>query len=80
MINRLLEPFQVSARIREELIKRAGEFNILLEDVSLTHLTFGREFTKAVEEKQIAQQDAERAKFIVEKVIIGYNLKMIECA
>lgn len=57
----------VSARIREELVKRAGDFNIKLEDVSLTHLAFGKEFTKAVEEKQVAQQDAERAKFIVEK-------------
>jgi len=30
-------------------------------------MTFGHEFTKAVEQKQIAQQDAERARFIVEK-------------
>lgn len=28
---------------------------------------FGKEFTTAVEQKQIAQQDAERAKFVVEK-------------
>ena len=58
---------QVSSRIREDLLQRAGEFNIKLEDVSITHLTFGQEFTQAVEAKQIAQQDAERAKFIVEK-------------
>lgn len=57
----------VSARIREELLKRAAEFNIRLEDVSLTHLTFGPEFTRAVEAKQVAQQDAERARFIVER-------------
>jgi len=57
----------VSSRIREDLLARAGEFNIKLEDVSITHLTFGKEFTHAVEAKQIAQQDAERAKFIVEK-------------
>ena len=30
-------------------------------------MTFGKEFTKAVEQKQIAQQDAERSRFIVEK-------------
>jgi prohibitin 1 len=30
-------------------------------------MTFGKEFTRAVEEKQIAQQEAERARFIVEK-------------
>ncbi|MCJ1266881.1 Prohibitin-1, subunit of the prohibitin complex (Phb1p-Phb2p) [Lobaria immixta] len=57
----------VSARIRTDLLKRASEFNIALEDVSITHMTFGKEFTRAVEQKQIAQQDAERSRFIVEK-------------
>ncbi|KFY86557.1 hypothetical protein V500_07557 [Pseudogymnoascus sp. VKM F-4518 (FW-2643)] len=57
----------VSNRIRSDLLKRAQEFNIALEDVSITHMTFGKEFTRAVEQKQIAQQDAERARFIVEK-------------
>lgn len=57
----------VSSRIREDLVKRATEFGIALEDVSITHMTFGKEFTKAVEQKQIAQQDAERARFTVEK-------------
>lgn len=57
----------VSSKIREDLRKRASEFHIELEDVSITHMTFGKEFTKAVEQKQIAQQDAERARFTVEK-------------
>ncbi|KAK5781367.1 prohibitin subunit PHB1 PWA37_004804 [Arxiozyma heterogenica] len=57
----------VSQKIRKELSQRANEFGIKLEDVSITHMTFGAEFTKAVEQKQIAQQDAERAKFLVEK-------------
>lgn len=57
----------VSNQIKRELESRAGEFNIKLEDVSITHMTFGTEFTKAVEQKQIAQQEAERAKFLVEK-------------
>ena len=39
-----------------------------------THLTFGREFTQAVELKQVAQQEAERAKFLVEKA--SYNPKL----
>ncbi|KAI7908202.1 prohibitin-1 [Cokeromyces recurvatus] len=57
----------VSAKIREELYKRAKDFNLALEDVSITHMTFGKEFTNAVEQKQIAQQEAERAKFVVER-------------
>ncbi|TID15814.1 hypothetical protein CANINC_004343 [Pichia inconspicua] len=57
----------VSNKIRQELEQRAGNFNIKLEDVSITHMAFGAEFTKAVERKQVAQQDAERAKFLVDK-------------
>jgi prohibitin 1 len=40
-------------KIRQELIKRAGEFHIKLEDVSITDLTFGKDFTDAVEQKVI---------------------------
>lgn len=41
----------------------------MLDDVSITDLHFGPEFTRAIEEKQIAQQQAERAKYIVEKAL-----------
>jgi len=37
---------KVSSRIREDLLNRAEEFKIVLEDVSITHLTFGKEFTQ----------------------------------
>ena len=33
-----------------------------------THLTFGKEFSEAIEKKQVAQQEAERSKFVVMKV------------
>ena len=57
----------VSRDIRRILTARAAHFSIVLDDVSITNLTFSREYTSAVEAKQVAQQDAERAKFIVEK-------------
>jgi len=60
---------EVSALIRKRLLARAGDFNILLDDVSITHLNFGREYTAAIEAKQVAQQEAERAKFLVEKAL-----------
>ncbi|XP_010312791.1 prohibitin-3, mitochondrial [Solanum lycopersicum] len=58
---------QVSALVRESLIKRAKDFNIVLDDVAITHLSYGAEFSKAVEQKQVAQQEAERSKFVVMK-------------
>ncbi|BBM98047.1 prohibitin 2 [Marchantia polymorpha subsp. ruderalis] len=57
----------VSREIRRILHERAAGFNIALDDVSITNLTFGREFTAAIESKQVAAQEAERAKFVVEK-------------
>ncbi|KAG7602220.1 Prohibitin-5 [Arabidopsis thaliana] len=63
----LTERPQVSALIRETLIKRAKEFNIVLDDVSITGLSYGKEFSLAVERKQVAQQEAERSKFVVAK-------------
>jgi prohibitin 2 len=60
---------QVSRKIKQNLEDRAREFDLVLEDVSITDLKFGREFEKAVESKQVAQQDAERARFIVEKAL-----------
>ncbi|KAI4366911.1 hypothetical protein MLD38_022713 [Melastoma candidum] len=63
----LTERPQVSALIRESLIRRAREFNIILDDVAVTHLSYGVEFSRAIEQKQVAQQEAERSKFIVMK-------------
>ncbi|XP_024872715.1 prohibitin 1 [Temnothorax americanus] len=57
----------VSQTVNEELTERASQFGLILDDISLTHLTFGKEFTHAVELKQVAQQDAEKARFLVEK-------------
>jgi len=60
---------QVSRLISRNLEDRARDFNIILDDVSITHLAFGKEYTAAVEAKQVAQQEAERGRFLVEKAI-----------
>lgn len=57
----------VSKQILDTLVKRAGDFNIIVEDVSIVHLAFSKEYTAAVEAKQVAQQDAERARYVVDK-------------
>ncbi|CAM6110343.1 unnamed protein product [Calypogeia fissa] len=63
----LTERPHVSALVREALLKRARDFNLLLDDVAITHLSYGAEFSRAVEQKQVAQQEAERSKFVVAK-------------
>ena len=63
----LRERESVSHRIRTALAARASNFHLILDDVAITHLSYGREFAKAIEHKQVAQQDAERQTYIVQK-------------
>lgn len=58
---------QVSRSIRDTLVERAATFHLILDDVSITHLTFGKEFERAIERKQVAQQEAEMARFVVQR-------------
>ncbi|KAJ1558674.1 hypothetical protein HK096_007590 [Nowakowskiella sp. JEL0078] len=70
---------KVSKLIKDNLVKRAAHFNIVVDDVSMTHINFSPEFMQSVEAKQIvtlnfvyfkpspAQQEAQRAGYVVEK-------------
>lgn len=69
---------QVSLLIREALVERAKDFYIILDDVSITELSFGKEYTAAVESKQIAQQDAQRAQFLVERAVQERQQKIVQ--
>lgn len=46
---------QVSLLIRRELFERAKDFNIILDDVAITELSFSKEYTAAVEAKQVGR-------------------------
>ncbi|XP_024085839.1 prohibitin-like [Cimex lectularius] len=48
------------SRRNDELTERAAHFDVMLDDIACTHITFGKTFTDAVELKQVDQQEAER--------------------
>lgn len=58
---------QVSAKVKDLLRERLLEFNIEVTELALSEMRFGQEFSQAVEQKQIAQANAERAKYIVDR-------------
>ncbi|GMH80016.1 hypothetical protein TL16_g08364 [Triparma laevis f. inornata] len=58
---------EVSARIKREIEKRGEHFNLIFDDVAITHLNFMPEYVKAIEAKQVAQQNAEKQKYVVLK-------------
>lgn len=68
---------EVSEQIRRDLDRRCRDFFIVLDDVAVTELSFSPQYTKAVEQKQIAQQDAQKATFIVEKALQEKQEKIV---
>lgn len=58
---------QVSANVKAALKERLSTFHVLIDEVTITKTSFSKEYEKAIEEKQIAQQTAERMKYIVQK-------------
>jgi len=68
----------VSNEIREALILRAHNYNIVLDDVSIYDLRFTPEFMDSIEKKQVAQQEAEKYKYVVMQREQEKNAKIIE--
>lgn len=56
----------VKKKAYEGLRDRLAKYDIVVEDFSITNFKFSESFANAIEEKQVAQQNAERAKFNLE--------------
>lgn len=69
---------EVSRRIRMHLTERATDFNIKIRDCAITTMDFGKDFKAATEAKQVAQQEAERARYEVERAEQEKLAKIIE--
>jgi prohibitin 1 len=54
---------ELKANVDKLLSERLSKFGVVLDDVSIVNVAFSPEFNKAIEQKQVAQQEAERASF-----------------
>lgn len=57
---------EMEAAITDQLIQIFAENNLALKDFVLRNIRFSDEYAAAVEQKQIAEQQAQQAKFVVE--------------
>lgn len=55
---------ELKGDIEQRLSERLKTYNVILTDVSIVDVKFSAEFDKAIEQKQIAQQESQRAEFI----------------
>ncbi|ARV61188.1 membrane protease subunit, stomatin/prohibitin [Nostocales cyanobacterium HT-58-2] len=58
---------QLKEEIDTNLKNRLAAYGLLVDDVSLVNFAFSPEFSKAIESKQIAEQEAKQAEFIAKK-------------
>lgn len=58
---------EMAEQIRENMSSKLSENGLLLADFVLRNITFSPEYAASVEQKQIAEQTAQQAKFVVEQ-------------
>ncbi len=59
---------EISAQIKETLKERLADKYIFVDSLNITDLTFSAAFDKAIEEKQVAEQNALKAKYDLERI------------
>ncbi|MCX6081632.1 MAG: prohibitin family protein [Chloroflexi bacterium] len=57
---------EMEKQITDQLTRIFADNNLILQDFVLRNIRFSDEYAKAVEQKQIAEQQAQQAKFVVE--------------
>jgi regulator of protease activity HflC (stomatin/prohibitin superfamily) len=57
---------ELEQSIRQEIESKLKENNIIMDDFLLRNIRFSDEYAAAVEQKQVAEQQAQQAKFVVE--------------
>lgn len=70
----------VKANIQKSLTERLGKSGIVVDDVSITNLTFSHAYTQAIEAKQVAQQQAEQANFNLQKANLDAQANQVQNA
>jgi len=60
---------EIKDKVDKTLSARLKKYGVIVTDVSLVDLDFSKKFNEAIESKQIAGQDAEKAKFVAEQAL-----------
>ncbi|MBC7243076.1 MAG: prohibitin family protein [Anaerolineae bacterium] len=69
---------ELRSTIKEELRKRFEEEGLILRGFLIRNVNFTDEYANAIEQKQIAEQEAQRMKYIVEKERLEAERKAVE--
>lgn len=69
---------EIKELVYNDLKSALAKDNIVLEDINLTDITFDEQFKKSIEEKQIAEQQAQKEKYLLDQKQVQYQAKIAE--
>lgn len=58
---------EVKGKALDDIKKRLERYGVKIQDLNIVDFNFGTEFNKAIEQKQVAAQEAERAQFNLQR-------------
>jgi regulator of protease activity HflC (stomatin/prohibitin superfamily) len=67
---------EVSSKVKETLGKKLSAYYMILDEINITEFKFSSEFNQAIEEKQIAEQQALKANLDLQRVEIEAKQKI----
>lgn len=67
---------EVSAKIKESLSAKLSDYHITLDEINITEFKFSEEYNNAIEQKQIAEQQALKAKLDLQRIEIEAQQKI----
>ena len=63
----LIKRVELKEEVDANLKERLQKFDIVVDAVSLVDITFSKEFNRAIEEKQVAEQNAKKASYMAQQ-------------
>jgi regulator of protease activity HflC (stomatin/prohibitin superfamily) len=67
---------EVSLKVKEVLASKLATYNMQLDEINITEFKFSTEFNNAIEQKQIAEQQALKAKLDLQRIEIEAQQKI----
>ncbi|UFJ42097.1 prohibitin family protein [Brevibacillus humidisoli] len=61
---------EVSAKVKDVLKEKLSEYNIILDEINIREFMFSEEYNRAIEAKQVAEQQALKSKLDLERIKI----------
>ncbi|HSX30150.1 MAG TPA: prohibitin family protein [Candidatus Saccharimonadales bacterium] len=71
---------EVKGKALDAIKKRLQPYGVSIEDLNIVNFSFSDEFAKAIEQKQVAAQEAERAKFNLDRAKLDAEAQEVQKA